>query len=304
MTSGTTSETTGETTGGVCEIELPDPGSCEGGAPAPTIPGLTLATILQPEPSSSEMVGAAVLAEPDDDPDFATTGCAFICDDVGQPPVQCDIWEQDCPEGEKCNAFANDGGAVWNATTCVPVDPDPDAIGEPCTVEGNGVSGVDSCDLGAMCWGVGGGTEGTCVELCTCSSANPICTTNNTTCTINNDGVLVLCLPVCDPLDIGACGEEEVCVSNLSGEHFVCVVDASGGDGAEGSPCEYVNACDPGLVCADGSLVPDCEDIGCCTPYCDVNDPSCRGGAECVPWYGDGEAPMCFEDLGACVLPS
>ncbi|MEZ4449139.1 MAG: hypothetical protein R3B09_06640 [Nannocystaceae bacterium] len=49
-------------------------------------------------------------------------------------------------ESHGCFLCPPDGGPK-----CVPVDP---GVWEPCTVEGNGVSGVDSCDKGAMCWEV------------------------------------------------------------------------------------------------------------------------------------------------------
>src|SRR5690349_13167900 len=48
---------------------------------------------------------------------------------------ECDIWEEDCPEGYKCMPWANDGGNAWNATRCSPIAPDAHAPGESCTVE-------------------------------------------------------------------------------------------------------------------------------------------------------------------------
>ncbi|MEM6295073.1 MAG: hypothetical protein AAGA54_27630, partial [Myxococcota bacterium] len=61
---------------------------------------------------------------------------------------QCDLSLQDCCEGEGCKPWANDGGDEWNAVRCTPLSERPDAQGEPCTVEGADVSGVDSCDEG------------------------------------------------------------------------------------------------------------------------------------------------------------
>ncbi len=297
----TSTSGTGTTTGGAdCEIELPDPGQCKGFAPllAPTPKHPWLA----PQREIGAGAQAAKFVEKDDAFEFATTGCAFIdCNDAGDV-VECDLWAQDCPEGEKCNAWADDGGSSWNAAKCVPVDLEPDKIGEPCTVEGSGVSGLDSCALGAMCWDAGDDNMGTCVELCTCSPNNPICTTTNTACTIINNGVLILCLPVCDPLDgVDACADGDLCISTSSG-YFQCVLDASGDGGAAGDPCEYANGCNPGLFCADSSLVPGCNSSGCCAPYCDINQVECPMGTECTAWYGEGQAPKCFEDIGACVI--
>ena len=69
-------------------------------------------------------------------------------------PTSCSTFAQDCPPGFKCMPWASDGGNSWNATRCVPIAPDPNAPGEPCTVEGSGVSGLDDCDGTSMCWDV------------------------------------------------------------------------------------------------------------------------------------------------------
>ncbi|MEZ4448398.1 MAG: hypothetical protein R3B09_02885 [Nannocystaceae bacterium] len=301
-TSTTTSDdSTGTTTGGVCEIELPDPGACNGGATPHPTPTLRAGTPGAPRALTQSLAGPGP-GEDELAPATDTEGCAFLCDfDLGDP-MECDLFAQDCPPGEKCNAWANDGGSSWNATRCVPVQADPDKIGEPCTVEGSGVSGLDSCEAASMCWAVDSETNmGTCVALCTCSYEQPICTVPNTTCTISNGGSLVLCLPVCDPLDPASCGAGEVCVSG-GNEYFQCVVDASGSGGATGDPCEYVNACDPGHSCVESGLVPGCQGgIGCCAAFCDISSPSCTGGTECVAWFEQGQAPKCFEDVGVCI---
>ena len=103
--------------------------------------------------NGNQSTGAATTLEPDpdttfggqtetgDDPETETTSAGFIYgnpDTGGLEPFDCDIWAQDCPEGEKCSAWANDGGGAWNATRCVPVDDDPDQVGEACNVEGSG----------------------------------------------------------------------------------------------------------------------------------------------------------------------
>ena len=292
---GTTEASGGSSTGAVeCQIEQPLPGRCDGGKPYRPTPYLGGA--LAPKAGGAQ---PGVLVD-DAEEAFASTGCQFICEpDMGET-VECDIFAQDCGPGEKCNAWAEGGGSSWNATKCVPVDADPDGIGEPCTVEGSGVSGIDSCVKGAMCVGIGDDNMGTCIEQCTCSEENPVCTTQNTTCLISNDGVLVLCLPICDPLDVGACGAGDACVS--SGEFFICVIDASGSEGEVGSNCEFANGCDPGNFCGNNSGVfADCDASGCCTPFCDLSAPQCPQGTECAPWYEEGMAPKCFDDVGACV---
>lgn len=290
LTDGTTG-TSGGTTGGECQIELPDPGSCFKLTPDDAPPD----GFRNRFDDEQEAFGAS---------SSSSSGGGFIQGpDLGDA-MECDLFAQDCAAGEKCNAWSSDGDSSWDATKCVPLDPNPDPVGAPCTVEGGGTSGVDSCDKGAMCWGVDAQTgEGTCVEICTCSFDNPICTTPNTTCIISNNNSLVLCLPVCDPLDPGACDGGDVCISNPSGEYFICVIDASGDEGQAGDPCEYLNACDPAHACLEPSLFPGCDpqSIGCCVPFCSVSGMDCPQGSSCTPWYEQGQAPKCFEDVGVCM---
>ncbi len=226
--------------------------------------------------------------------------------DDGFNPIECDIWAQDCPRGEKCMPWANDGGNAWNATRCSPIVDGAGAPGDPCEVEGSGVSGIDTCALGSMCFYVDPETlEGTCVALCTGSEADPMCEDPAAWCSLSSEGVLALCLPSCDPL-LDECAEGLVCVPQQS--TFSCVTDASGDMGAAGDPCEFLNVCDPGLFCADAMLVPGCDPgvaVGCCSPFCDVNEGPvpCLPGQECVSWWQGGEATPGLEHVGACALP-
>jgi hypothetical protein len=199
--------------------------------------------------------------------------------------------------------WANDGGNSWNSLRCIPIAEDPAAVGEPCTVEGSGVSGIDDCELHALCWDIDAETNmGTCVAMCVGSENNPTCHDPQTECRINGDGVLALCLPMCDPL-AQDCRNAEVCVGIDS--DFTCVPDASGDDGAAGDPCEGLNACDPGLICVNPDAVPGCAASGCCSAFCALDDPSppCLRGQACVSWFEPGQAPSGYENVGVCVLP-
>ena len=239
------------------------------------------------------------------------TGVVFLLPTDMGPTFQCDLFAQDCPPGEKCAAWANDGGNVWNASKCVPVVDDPAAVGEPCHVEGSGVSGIDDCDFGSMCFYVDPETmEGVCTPLCTGDESNPQCPPHRF-CTITGSGVPVLCLPRCRPLEQD-CVEGQACVP--IGDDWDCVPDASGEQGAYGDPCEHFDVCDPGLVCLGSTTVPPgeaCEGtIGCCTELCDVSLPlgdlqcaGAGGGQQCVPWYLPGAAPPGHEDVGVCTMP-
>jgi hypothetical protein len=207
--------------------------------------------------------------------------------------------------------WANDGGNAWNATRCSPVDPNADQPGEACMVEGSGVSGIDSCDIGSMCWNVDPETnEGVCVAFCLGSEGAPICEDPATGCWVPDQGVLILCLPSCDPL-VQDCGEGDECGPQGGSAAFVCTPDASGDLGAHGDACEFVNVCDPGLFCAEAAAVFGCMDSnGCCTEFCDLAavDPNaaCSGaldGETCTAWFDLGHAPPGFASLGACVLP-
>jgi hypothetical protein len=238
------------------------------------------------------------------------TGCNFICpDDDGGPLPDCDPWSQDCPEGEKCMPWSNDGGPAWNSLRCAPLNQSPKQIGDACTAEGGGLTGLDDCDVSLMCWDTDENGQGICVPMCTGSADAPICEDPNDTCVIANDGVLNLCLPKCDPI-LQDCGEGDACYP--TGGNFACAPDASGPDvGGYASPCEYTNACDAGLFCAAASAVPGCTgSAGCCSEYCetDVPDPDsqCQGnalGQICEPWYAEGAAPPGFESVGACLIP-
>jgi len=222
--------------------------------------------------------------------------------DVG-PGIECDIWLQDCPVGDKCMPWAAGGGS-WDATMCTPVDPAAVPTGDVCEVVGSGTSGIDNCELGAMCWGVDAVTlEGTCVEMCTGSPMAPVCGPPDTNCVISNGGVLILCLPGCDPLLQNCPDPGDACYP--IGDEFSCAPDASGADGVDGDPCEFINVCDPGLMCAGAAALEGCFGSGCCTPFCDLSlpDPCLALSEDCVPFYGPGLAPPGLEDVGVCSIP-
>jgi hypothetical protein len=238
-------------------------------------------------------------------------GFGFINEqDGGGVSIECSVWDQDCPDGQKCMPWANDGGSSWNATKCTPRDPNPAQPGDACTVEGSGISGIDNCDVASMCWDVDGETNtGICVAFCTGAEANPVCDDPQTSCSIANEGVLILCLPTCDPL-AQDCQDGQACYG--IDDAYVCAPDASGEMGAYGDPCEFLNACDPGLECLNADGVPGCQGaLGCCSPFCDLDDPEAGancpgadGGQECTPAFEEGQAPPGYEAVGYCFIPA
>jgi hypothetical protein len=226
-------------------------------------------------------------------------------EESGDILLECDVWAQDCPDGEKCVPWANDGGATLNATRCSPVG--PNEVGEPCAVEGSSVSGVDDCELGAVCFDVDPETlEGTCVAQCTGSEASPQCG-GDLSCFVVG-GFVNLCLSTCSPL-VPTCEMDDVCAP--WNDAFYCLPDGSGDGGQYGDEClGGINTCDPGLFCAFADDVPQCAGEMCCTEFCDVTveDPNaqCSGaadGQQCVSWWNEGELPPGYENVGACVVP-
>jgi hypothetical protein len=238
-----------------------------------------------------------------------TTMSFIMPKDGGGGVKECDIWAQDCPPGEKCMPWDNSGSGSWNSTKCTPVNANPGGEGDDCTVEGSGVSGVDTCDVGKLCWYLDENNAGKCIDMCTGSPDNGQCD-DGQICDVSNDGVLILCLTECDPL-VQSCDEGQICFYSPFSQTFICDFDASGEMGAYGDPCAYINVCDYGLFCASPESLPpgECDSTdGCCTPYCNLmepnNCPGAMGGQECVPWYNMGEAPPGQENIGACAVPA
>ncbi len=217
---------------------------------------------------------------------------------------ECDIWKQDCPMGQKCMPW-DPGGQSWNSTKCTDVADNAAKVGDDCVAEGGGTSGVDNCELGSMCWFLDADNKGSCVELCKGTPMAPTCS-GDKICDESNEGVIIVCLETCDPL-AQSCPEGQICFFD-GVDTFICDFDASGDMGKYGDPCAYINVCDYGLFCANPETVPGCPpDNGCCSPYCNINEPNTCPGApmqECVPWYGEGNpTPPDQENIGACAVP-
>src|SRR5690606_12305547 len=146
------------------------------------------------------------------------------------PGVYCDIWDEDCAEGQKCMPVSLDGDSAWESLACVPIAPEPDALNEPCQLLGTGLDGLDTCEQHTMCWNVDPDTgEGTCLGLCTGTPDVPTCADPGAVCQISGEGVLNLCIPKCDPLEQD-CPDGEACIPNHNNA-FVCVIDVGGDEG-------------------------------------------------------------------------
>ena len=267
----------------------------------PTTTGPTSTTTLTTTNNGSTTT-APTTSEP------ATAGCGFLdCkpDLPDTPNNNCDgsiLPIQDCPEGQKCT-FESE---VWD-THCVDIVPDPKGIYEPCQIlMGNYLSGYDDCGPGLVCWNVDPDTGiGQCIGLCGGRPSGYACADEAANCTYCQECAMGFCFPGCDPI-LQDCPGQELCIPEPMGDGFLCVLDASGDEGQAFDPCEYANACDIGLICADPAQAKECDPMapGCCLPFCDLTSPVCPGdGLACVPWYEPGMAPPGLENLGSCRLP-
>lgn len=210
---------------------------------------------------------------------------------------ECDLWAQDCAKGMKCAPFDSMQIGLVDATTCVPVKDPAGQAGDPCRAEGE-IVGIDDCDFGLLCWLLDGDGNGTCTPLCEGSLEEPTCG-EGLVCDISNGGLLPLCLTTCHPL-AKDCPQGQICLLTTA-ETFVCDYDGSGEEGQAGDPCEYINVCDPGLLCLDSSHTPGCNTPGCCTSYCDLTKPECANKQqECLPYFPNNSAPPGYDNVGFC----
>ena len=265
----------------------------------------TTGTLSGEPPSSSSSSGGAPGTSAMDTGLATTSGsCDFICEfDLPPNNVDCPGTQQldpECPDGFKCTIEDSLGD-----TQCVEVAPEPKGLGEPCTMMGDGWSGLDDCDVGMLCWDVNERGQGTCIGLCdgdiniACVCADPAATP-----TWCQDCAVGLCIPGCDPL-LQDCAEGLACYPINNG--FNCTPDASGGAGQANEPCEFVNVCAEGLACLDAVLASAACDpmlTGCCQPFCEFPGAPCPNpDQECVQWFQDGQAPMGQENIGICAIP-
>jgi hypothetical protein len=245
----------------------------------------------------------------DDNSDFQEDEGDGDGDDTGTPTTQgfvpdediggassCDPWAQDCPETEKCVAYASAGG-TWDANKCVPVNGDGQA-GDPCMYAG-AVESTDDCGIESWCWDVSAEGVGTCTPFCMGSPDNPQCEPG-TACSIANNGSINLCLLGCNPLLQDCPVDGTSCF--WDGGNFVCANATQ--DIPAGEPCGFINDCVGGTICLAPEAFPSCNGASCCGEFCDLADPTCTiGGTECTAFFEEGTAPPGYEDVGVCVVP-
>lgn len=282
----------GEVSGSAGTLPSSSSGEGSGSSVSDSVSSTSLSSTTESVETSSTGSGTIGSSDSADTGTFigTTGGCgAGLPDGVqGHCTIDCSVLEQDCPQGEACRAWANDGGTVWNSTRCVPVSSDPGQRGDSCTAEGSGASGIDTCDVGLMCWNVDAETlEGQCISYCSGTPDDPMCEAPDDTCSITNDGVLAICLPECDPL-LGDCNGNTVCVPSPA-EAFTCVPDD-------------LWPCPAGFIDVEPENVAGCI-VGeaCCTPYCELGKfAACPPELECAPFFDDPESSD-HPYLGVCI---
>ena len=252
--------------------------------------------------SSTSTSTSTTETETGEPPTTASSDTAFFVPRLDVSTVEdCDMYEQDCPEGEKCVPYASTG-SVWDGYKCVPILGDQ-APGEPCTY-GGVVDATDDCDATSHCWDVmdvDGEAIGTCMVICTGNYDEPECPPMSD-CLIRNFSANV-CIPTCDPI-IQDCGEGLACF--WANGNFNCIFTTQ--DIPAGQPCGFINDCAAGLLCLAAEAVPGCEGVACCSGFCDLNlgDGPCEAllpGTVCASFFEEGMAPAGYEHVGLCLLP-
>lgn len=272
------------------------------GAPEPD--PVTGATSTSAGPMTGEPPGSTSVGS---EGGSSTTGCVdagpTVEPDPDDPESRCLRDALDCGCGYRCNTYADDefDPTQWSHNGCFPLDPDPVGLGDPCEFQDFPWSGIDNCPAGAQCQDWDRDGFGTCKEFCE-PDGDYECAQPGAIPYIACQDCGCVCEVSCDPR-VDECDEGQGCYLG----HVIaqCVPDASGELGAFGDPCEFFNACDPGLACLQADAVPGCESaLGCCAPYCDVDDPDCPEGTECqLIWEPGEEATPILEGLGYCAAP-
>lgn len=244
------------------------------------------------EGNASETTGTTETTETTGD-----TGALLVPDPDLPSDGQCDIFEQDCPDGQKCAHYYVDG-VLQDGHTCIEVLGDQ-SHGASCTFDIE--TSTDDCDASSRCWNlqeVDGELVGTCLAMCQNNADNPICPAMSD-CYISSLATIALCFEICDPLAPG-CPAGQSCQWQFSS--FTCV---AGGDISVGEVCSG-GGCSTGTSCFDSRFIPSCAGFSCCTQYCDLNlgDGPCDAvlpGTGCVPFFLDDESPPGFEHVGLCL---
>ncbi len=216
------------------------------------------------------------------------------------PGVQCDVWQQDCPPGEKCAPVDPAGVLRWTESRCVTVDPAPVGMGESCIMPNGPEAGSDDCPADGFCYFADlNGEGGRCVPFCQGGPDAPVCPLGMA-CGWGNEGAIALCRAVCDPLAQDCGPSNATCLPTPSGTEFACYVH-QWERGSAG--CTAYNGCPPGDVCVPAEWVDEFTESGerRCTGFCAVEGGGCPGGKVCRGWPDGSESG--HPEVGVCTVP-
>lgn len=270
-----------------------DPPATGSSGPEPTTGGGTTTT-------TTATTGAATDAP-------TTADSSGTTDDTGSVGGMCDVFQQDCPAGQKCTGYGPPGAFIPEGIKCVMEVEDPVEFEEPCIVGPEGL-GDDNCKLGSVCLDLDDNGQGFCLPYCTGDSDNPACPFEGQTCVKLFFGFnFGNCFYKCDPL-IQNCKDGEGCymdATTVGNSGFVCLPVAEEGKGKTyGDTCFGWSTCEPGYGCVFPQFVPGCVNELCCTPWCDLTevDPCAQfdPAMTCLPWYSGVTPPPGLENVGIC----
>lgn len=234
--------------------------------------------------------------------DTSSSGGSFIqTPDALCSVSQCDVWAQDCGDGEKCVPYSSTGDGTFGGCSdsrCSELDPDPRAVGETCTIADGPWSGVDDCDISAFCWNVDPDTnQGVCVAMCAGSEANPACEDEALSCFQYAGTSVIACVPSCDAL-APECPPAMTCAMSIANDYApLCISQSLDVPTGTGTDCHFALGCGSGFACVAADSVPGCAGDSCCTPVCDLATPQCPPEQSVCT-----QVPSTAAGVGACVI--
>ena len=207
------------------------------------------------------------------------------------PDLECSLALEDCPADETCSLSLRP-----NSTACLPVQNAPE-VGQSCSYVEEGHAPFGNCGRYGVCW------NGVCAQVPVGGSDVFICPDETASPYVGSRAAFVACLPSCDPL--GECPDGEHCA--FDDNRFTCTPTIGERVLGAGDSCGGEGQCGVGLACIGSDALRSCElgGWGCCTPYCDVREPDCPTGTQCVSWWPeDGARPLpVVEHVGVCMDP-
>ena len=217
--------------------------------------------------------------------------------DLGSGVFPCTAFDPSpCPDGYGCKPIALQ--KEWVSTECVPLVTDPVDLWGQCSFD-DATPGGDSCADGLVCFSPEGSDSAGCMPLCVGDADLPTCNVQGTQCVLFGEALFGLCLPGCDPLDEGVCGDGQGCYwaeqgvkEGQPGPSLTCLPEV-GLDTMLFDECIAANECAPGMACVSSTLVAECDGVArCCVPFCDTTGPPlCPPPLDCQTVWEEGDLP-------------